>query len=86
MDRKWVLERLEDGVCEVTGIAFDYATGHGQSGRARRGPSIDRIDSTIGYVKCNCQVVVYQCNVAKGPWGQDAFVKFIRQIAGRLDG
>lgn len=41
----WIKERVEIGVCELTGIAFTYDR-HGN--RAHKAPSIDRIDSSKG--------------------------------------
>lgn len=61
LTHKWILERLEQGKCSVTGLPFKLGT--------KRGPwtpSIDRIDLTDGYTLENSQVVVWLYNAAKG--------------------
>lgn len=58
------------GRCEVTGLKFHTVE------KARRhplAPSIDRIDSSLGYVRGNCRVVCYAANVAMNHWGEEMF-------------
>ena len=68
--REWLLEKLERGYCEATGILFQYEAGNGSASKGKYGPSIDRIDSSKGYTEDNCQVVIFQYNVAKGQWSE----------------
>lgn len=62
------------GKCEVTGIAF-----HTKSAGAHRPffHSLDRIDSSKGYVDGNMRIVCYAVNIAMLHWGEDVF----REIA-----
>ena len=60
------MERLVRGVCEQTGVPFDYRRTHKKSHAMRLfSPSLDRIDPSLGYTQDNCQVVVIAYNLAK---------------------
>jgi len=58
--RKQIETRLEIGICEATGIAFE-STGP-------FAPSLDRTDSSGGYTPLNVRVVVRIYNLAKRDW------------------
>jgi hypothetical protein len=73
---KWVEQRLQSGVCEVTGIAFVRGTS-----RHPFLPSIDRIDSDKGYTPENCRVVLWIINAAKQALPEDDFQSALRQVA-----
>jgi len=62
LDREWLEEKLKSGVCVKTGLSFIY------EGNSPYTPSIDRIDSTKGYTKDNCQIVCKIYNFAKNIW------------------
>lgn len=66
--------RRSGGRCEVTGIAFQ--THKPEDSRAR--PffhSLDRIDSSKGYVPGNCRIVCYAVNLAMSNWGEEVFAQ-----------
>jgi hypothetical protein len=65
LDYDFLYNKLENGVCEVTGIAFDFNKPE-QTCKNPYAPSIDRIDSTIGYIKSNTRIVIWQYNLMKG--------------------
>lgn len=68
------LLRRSRGRCEVTGIAFQLQKPDG----ARARPffhSLDRIDSSRGYVADNCRIVCYAVNLAMSNWGEDVFAQ-----------
>lgn len=69
VDLEWVEERLSRGLCELSGLPLEF-------GRGKRGPyspSIDRIDSALGYSKDNCRIVLWSLNAAFGNWGSAEF-------------
>jgi len=68
LDKEWLTERLE-GECEISGVAFDFHAGP----RNAKTPSLDRIDSSQGYTKNNCRVILWALNAAFGTWGERAF-------------
>jgi hypothetical protein len=65
----WVRERLERGVCELSGLQFEPWT----RGTTAFIPSIDRIDSSKGYDPENCRIIVWALNAAFAEWGEDTF-------------
>lgn len=58
---EWIMEKLQQGLCEVTGLPFTY----GLDARNPWSPSLDRIDPSIGYTIENTRVVVWIFNAAK---------------------
>lgn len=69
------LARRADNHCEVTGLPFV----HDPEGYRRRpfAPSIDRIDSSIGYTFSNVRIVCCCVNAALNEWGDDVFWKMV---------
>ena len=65
--KQWIQERLDRGVCEVTGLPFIYDSS-GQNLKNPWSPSLDRKVSGLGYTLENTQLVVWIYNVAKGSW------------------
>jgi len=62
LDREWLLERLNNGSCEVTGLPLDISSGK----RTPWSVSLDRTVPEKGYTKENTKVVVWIYNAAKG--------------------
>jgi hypothetical protein len=65
--RQWIQERLDRGVCEVTGLPL-ISLGPGDAIKNPWAPSLDRRVSGMGYTPENTRVVVWIYNVAKGSW------------------
>lgn len=62
------------GRCEISGIPFEL---DGQKGRRRPfAPSLDRIDSSLGYAGDNCRLVCALANVAMNEWGLQPVIRF----------
>ncbi len=63
----WLQQRLESGVCEITGLPLvkkQYKPGdHGN--RDFFSPSIDRINNNVGYIESNCRMVCWGYNLVK---------------------
>lgn len=66
LDVEWVLERLEVGICQLSGKPFDLS-----ETRSMSTPSLDRIDPKGGYAKTNTRVILFGLNAALGTWGQE---------------
>lgn len=64
----------QEGRCAITGLPFDISSGS-EDDRWRRPfpPSIDRIDSALGYTPENIRLVCAAVNNALGPWGEAVF-------------
>jgi hypothetical protein len=67
------------GCCEVSGIPFELAAAQ-ERRRAPFAPSLDRIDSSAGYVPGNVRLVCLIVNVAMSNWGEQP----LRQLAETL--
>lgn len=62
LDYLMSLYENQDGKCAITGFVMTYEAG---KGRVPTNISIDRIDSTIGYVEGNIQLACIQANKMK---------------------
>lgn len=72
----WVLERLERGICQETGLTFDLKV-LPQGGPSNPFcPSLDRIIPKFGYTKNNCRLILLCLNSALGAWG-DGVTEYI---------
>ena len=67
---EWVLEKIANGHCEVSGMEFDMSRAGTKNPYA---PSIDRIDSNKGYTPENCRVILWALNTAFSHWGEIVF-------------
>lgn len=63
--------------CPVLNIPLFFSTGR----QCDNSPSIDRIDSTKGYVPDNIQVVSWRCNDLKKDGTLDEFVNIVMYMA-----
>lgn len=61
---EWIANKIDAGVCEVTGIAFDLSPPNGR--RRPFCPSLDQKIPGRGYTIENTQVVCWIYNAAKG--------------------
>lgn len=78
LDTNWVADKLEQGVCEVTGIRFELT-----SGRNPFAPSLDRTNPELGYTKENTKVVVWCYNTAKGGWKHSDVIILAEALCGK---
>lgn len=75
----FIIDRLMDGKCEVTGIDFQYENKFGTF-KNPFSPSIDRIDSTKGYLKDNVRFVIWQVNLMKGELTDQQFIDIFKKL------
>lgn len=68
-----ILYNQQGGKCAVTGIDFIFEKG--ETFRRPFAPSIDRVDSTIGYIKDNVRLVCTVVNISLNEFGEEVFRK-----------
>lgn len=79
--REWIQERLDRGVCEVTGLPFVIESRLVKSAiREPWSPSLDKKDPLQGYTPENTQVVVWAYNTAKGSWKHEDVLTMARAL------
>ncbi len=77
----WIEEKVKAGYCEVTGIPFDLDTRRTKIHACNPWvPSLDRIDSSLPYLKSNVQVVVFMYNVCKAEFSHADVVLFAKSV------
>ncbi len=69
-------------VCPVLGIPLFFRESVGDRSRNDNNPSIDRIDSNIGYVKGNIVVMSWRANHLKNDGTLDEFKKLVKFLRG----
>lgn len=82
LTREWVGQRIEAGVCEVTGIPLELGKPPGSRFHPWA-PSVDRIDSKLGYTQSNCRVVCWIYNMAKSEWSDEVVMTFAKALSAR---
>lgn len=82
LTREWIADRLESGVCEVTGIPLELSKPPGSRFHPWA-PSVDRIDSKLGYTQSNCRVVCWIYNMAKSEWSDEVVMTFAKALSAR---
>ena len=74
---KWLTDKLEKGVCEVTGIRFEgYCSSFA--------PSLDRKDPAKGYTEDNTQVVVWIYNRCKNNGSHEDVLRMALALSGGI--
>lgn len=82
IDVEFLVEKLDKGVCEVTGIPFSYEMK--QVGSTNKfAPSVDRLNSSLGYTKDNVRVVVWWYNLMKNDETDEALLEFCKTVVNR---
>jgi hypothetical protein len=76
IDLAWVESAIGYGVCQVTGLPFEF-------GNKRFAPSLDRIDCSQGYTPSNTRVVVWAFNCAKGDGSDSDLRKLMEALRDR---
>lgn len=68
------MERLERGVCEVSGLPFSFQAG------SPFVPSLDRRDNALGYTSENTQLVVFLYNTCKSAGTHDDVMRLCEAL------
>ena len=75
----WVEQKLKNGVCELTGLPFDFTPAqHTQLNKYA--PSLDRINSKKGYTKDNVRVVLWAVNAALGQYDDEEMLPILEAM------
>ncbi len=80
----WVERKLAVGICERTGLPFVFNKDPLED-RNPWFPSIDRIDSSLGYTEANCQMVCIIYNLAKSNWTDADMLKMAKSLVNNVD-
>ena len=79
LTRDWFVKRLTDGVCELTGIAFDLA-----SARGPNSPTVDRIVAGGPYTPENCRLIIWSLNRAISDYGDEYMLDVCRRYVAKF--
>lgn len=82
IDEQFILDRLNNGKCEVTNLPFDMER-HYLYCKNPFSPSIDRIDCSKGYTKSNTRIVIWQYNLMKGEMTDEEVLEICQIIVNR---
>lgn len=66
----------QNGICPYTGWELILETGN----RLPKQASLDRIDSSKGYIKGNIQFVAYIANIAKSTYDEEVLFNFCKAV------
>ncbi len=75
--REWVNAGIEAGVCQLTNEPFYFGPDKFHSLQ----PSLDRIDSSLGYVPGNVRMICLILNLAKNSMSDDKFRELLPRLA-----
>lgn len=71
----------QDGRCALTGRVLSFMNVFNKGNKDDKDLlSIDRIDSTRGYIKGNVRFVTYHANIAKSKYSDEDFIALCRDV------
>lgn len=76
----WVEQKLIVGVCELTGLPFDFKSSK-NTYRNPYAPSLDRINCSKGYTQQNVRVVLNSVNEALNEYGLEIMKPIFKILA-----
>ena len=79
ISRDWIEEKLNRGICELTGLPFDF-TPSKNTYLNKFAPSLDRINSSKGYTKDNVRVVLCAVNLALGQYNDEEMLPILKAM------
>lgn len=78
-----IIIALALGVCERTGIKFDFSPPENGKSNNKFAPSLDRIEPNKGYTIDNVRIVVWFYNCGKSEYSHDEFLDFCKTFIGQ---
>lgn len=79
----WKLYQKQNGLCKYSGLPIDFATTSYGHRHGESTASLDRIDSSKGYVGGNIQWVHKDINIMKQEYKEEYFIKLCKLVAKR---
>jgi hypothetical protein len=79
IDETWILDKLKQGTCELSGIKFDFSS-HKKTHINPLSPSLDRINPIKGYTKRNTRVVLSAVNFALNQHGEATMLPILEAM------
>lgn len=70
---------LQNGKCALTGVEFNLSVRNGNTVNPDS-MSIDRIDTSKGYIHGNVRIITSMANTAKGRWTDEQLIQFCKQV------
>ncbi len=87
IEQAWELFTKQNGKCALSGVQLTFSKSYNRelaySERTETTASLDRIDSSIGYVVGNLQWVHKHINLMKGSLSTEDFIKYCRLVASK---
>jgi hypothetical protein len=78
--REWLEDRLNKGVCELTGLPFNFS-GRGKFSRQPYAPSVDKKDpQNPDYTPENTRVVLWAVNCAMAEYGEKIMLPIFKAL------
>ncbi len=74
-----IIAMRSNGKCELSGIEFNWERGEARS--APYCPTLDRVNSSVGYIFDNCRLVCNCVNTAMGEWGEDVLHEIVKAMS-----
>lgn len=78
---EWYWKIVDGGLCQKTGLPFVLTENQNDPFQ----PSVDRIDSSLGYTKDNCQVTCLIFNFCKNQFTDQDVYKFAKAFVAKYD-
>lgn len=77
----WNLYLAQNKLCALTGLPIDFNEGSSLRRGRNHSASLDRINSTDGYIEGNVQWVHKDINFMKSDYSQEEFIKLCKLVA-----
>lgn len=84
IDQKRIQNIIESGTCELTGLPFNLLQNQ-NTFQNPYAPSLDRIDSSLGYLDSNVRVVLVAVNRSLGQEGESTMLPILKAMVAAIE-